>query len=258
MFFVILSIFLILALSKETLAWGACTHLELAQSLLSQAASIGGAISWLLIVNRKNFLLGNIFADVIIGKKLSKRRHKAHQWHAGMRIVQNAKNEAEIAFGYGFLTHLAADTVAHNEFVPNQILLANSTISLGHLYWELRADRYVNSHLRRKLPQILRQADATHDKLLSENIYPHLKLFRVNRQIFSKINRLAAGENFNKAMNICENFSLWEISDDLLGPYKQKSIDRMADIVINGAKSKILHEDPNGLITFELLRSSFR
>ncbi len=258
MTFAILAIFLVLSLNKESFGWGACTHVELAQSLLSQALSIGGAISGLLLANRKDFILGNILADVIIGKKLSRRRRESHHWPAGLRIMNNASSESARAFAYGFLTHLAADTVAHNKFVPNQILLANSTISFGHLYWELRADQCVHLHLRNKLTRLLEYADTRHDKLLAENVYPYLKWFGVNREIFSKINRLAVSEKFGRAMNVCENLSLWQLSDEFLKPYKDKSLDRMIDIIINGANSKILLEDPNGLIAFKSLRLSFK
>jgi len=42
------------------------------------------------------------------------------------------------AFAFGYLAHLAADTVAHNYFVPRQLAVTSSTSSLGHSYWESR------------------------------------------------------------------------------------------------------------------------
>ena len=78
---------------------------------------------------------------MIIGKKLSSRRKKCHDWTAGWRLLENSHDDRTKAFAHGFLCHLAADTVAHNYFIPEQIVRTGSTITLGHLYWELMADQ---------------------------------------------------------------------------------------------------------------------
>ncbi len=254
MFFILTIGILVLFVTKDSFAWGACVHFELAQSLLSQASELVGAMGIILLANKRDFLLGNILADVIIGKKLSRRRHQSHHWQAGLRILNNAYTDSEQAFALGFLAHLAADTVAHNEFIPRQIVLANSTKSLGHLYWELRADQCVDLTVKNQLFDILTN-DKTHDKLLSDNIYPYLKSFRINRTIFARINRFALKPKFIKAMNLCETFSPWALSSDIIEPYKQQSMERMTDIIIKGSKSYVLNEDPNGLRIFEILKS---
>ncbi len=256
MIFVIFSVFLVLFLSRESFGWGLSTHIELAQSLLNEAIIIGGAVSSLILAHRKDFIIGNILADVIIGKKFSTRRKQSHHWPAGLRIMEGARDDSARAFAYGFLTHLAADTVAHNEFVPRQIVLANSTIAFGHLYWELRADQCVDLKLRNELPELLRYSADIYDRQLAENIYPHIKWFGFNRRMFSRVNRLAVGEKFGKAMNICENLSLWQLSQNYLSPYKAKSLERMTDILVNGWSSKVMLEDPNGTQAFKLLKLS--
>ena len=61
----------------------------------------------------------------------------------------SAPNDRLKAMGLGYLTHLAADTIAHNLFIPRQLVLTSSTAGLGHSYWEARMD----THLDERLPR---------------------------------------------------------------------------------------------------------
>ena len=91
------------------------------------------------------YMVATLLADVIIGKKWSRRRKKCHDWAAGWRLLENSHDDRTTAFAHGFITHLAADTVAHNHFIPEQIvrtegavderaqLLSSALLGKGHL-----------------------------------------------------------------------------------------------------------------------------
>jgi len=64
---------------------------------------------------------------------VSEGRH-CHHWHVGEEILAAADSPELSAVGYGYLAQLAADTVAHNLFVPRQLLITSTTQALGHTY----------------------------------------------------------------------------------------------------------------------------
>ena len=86
-------------------------------------------------------------ADTSFAKKYAPVGRHSHAWHVGEEIVELAARPRLKAFGFGYLAHLAADVVAHNFFVPRQLMLTSSTRALGHSYWEGRFDMHVGEEL---------------------------------------------------------------------------------------------------------------
>src|SRR5207245_674454 len=90
-----------------------------------------------------DFLYGNIAADTSMAKKYAPVGRHCHAWHVGQEIFDLAPSDPLRAFGLGYLSHLAADTIAHNFFVPRQLVLTSSTVALGHSYWESRVEPHL-------------------------------------------------------------------------------------------------------------------
>ena len=65
-----------------------------------------------------------------------------------MEIYDSARDEPLRAFALGYLAHLAADSVAHNYFVPKQLAITSSTSALGHSYWESRFETHLGHRVR--------------------------------------------------------------------------------------------------------------
>jgi hypothetical protein len=87
--------------------------------------------------------------------------------------------------GLGYLSHLAADTIAHNWYVPRQLLLTSSTKGLGHSYWEARMDTHMGDRYMRLARSVVMDhdhtaADILFDQVLSSTLFS----FRTNRRIF--------------------------------------------------------------------------
>ncbi len=251
------AILIVLTLAKDASAWGLATHVELANNILSDASILATAGGAVLLKHGKDFLLGNILADVIVAKKVSRRRQQSHHWNAGVRLLQNSNSEENHAFAYGFLSHLAADTVAHNEFIPKQIVLAGSTVSLGHLYWELRADHLSTSN-RGELNHLIRSRSLLHEESLEAYVYPKLVSFGFNRAIFANLSLFAHSKKFGRAMQVCNDVSVNPLSRVKLESYKSRAIERMADVITNGMRSKVLREDPNGKLILDNIKLSRR
>ena len=106
---------------SRAFAWGPATHVKLASDLLANAGMLPSALALLLTTRRKDYLFGNIAADVVVAKRLSKIKQICHHWATGFAILEDAKTDQGKAFALGYLSHLAADTVAHGKFLPRQI-----------------------------------------------------------------------------------------------------------------------------------------
>src|SRR5205807_98033 len=119
-------------------AWTPGTHVYLGESVLANLHQLPGLVGDLLRAFPYDFLYGNIAADTSIAKKYAPVGRHCHAWHVGQEIFDLAPTDPLKAFGLGYLSHLAADSVAHNFFVPRQLLLTSVTTALGHSYWESR------------------------------------------------------------------------------------------------------------------------
>ena len=98
-------------------AWTPGTHIYLGESVLANLSYLPPAVGDLLRAFPFDFLYGNIAADSSIAKHYAPLGRHCHYWHVGQEIHDLAATDALRAFGLGYLSHLAADTIAHNYFV---------------------------------------------------------------------------------------------------------------------------------------------
>ena len=124
-------------------AWTPGTHIFLGESALANLHQLPTAIADLLRAFPYDFLYGNIAADTSLAKKYAPVGRHCHAWHVGQEIFDLAPTDPLRAFGLGYLSHLAADTVAHNFFVPRQLVLTTTTTAIGHSYWESRFETHL-------------------------------------------------------------------------------------------------------------------
>ena len=115
-------------------AWTPGTHIFLGEAVMRSLALLPSGIAELLSAYPYDFLYGSIAADTSIAKKYAAAGRHCHSWNVGFEIHDNAESEPLRAFGLGYLAHLAADSVAHNSFVPHQLTITSSTAALGHSY----------------------------------------------------------------------------------------------------------------------------
>ena len=137
---IFIAIGMLLGEVDTVLAWGPGTHIALSGSILERLHLLPAAIGALLARHGIAYLYGSIAADMVFAKRLSRVKQFCHHWSTGFGLLDAARTDRDRSFAYGYLSHLAADTVAHGKFVPRQIVVSNYAVGLGHLYWELRAD----------------------------------------------------------------------------------------------------------------------
>jgi len=239
-------------------AWGPATHVQLASDVLTRLDALPAAIAALLAKFSMDFLYGNIAADVVFAKRLSRIKQFCHHWTTGFGLLEQASEPADKAFAYGYLTHLAGDTVAHNKFIPRQVTVTRTTRSIGHVYWEIRADADVAPLFWRRLRQTVCTPFPNHDALMARQLDRGVLPFKVNRRIFNRMHKVQSHRWWFHTVRVWDRVARWELSDQMLARYRRETADCAIELLTNGTKSPLLHVDPNGSVALRYTKHTRR
>jgi hypothetical protein len=178
----------VLAWPSHALAWGPLAHLSFSAQALSAAPALQPGVRALLQEFQDAFLYGSLAADIVVGKNMARYLFHCHNWRVGFNVHRRARPGAEQAFALGFLAHLAADTVAHNYFVPFKTVASWHKVRTGHAYWELRYDQKMDGALARTARRVSRRPLRAHDRFLAQHL-PRASVlpFGVSRQLFGSL-----------------------------------------------------------------------
>lgn len=187
---VFLSVFavLFLGLPHTAHAWGTGAHVDFGLTILGNLALLTPAIRALLKKHPQDYLYGNLAADTVIGKNLAPAEDHVHNWDVAIRLFDHANDDANKAFVYGYLSHLSADTVAHNYFVAKKRVDSFRSITAGHAYWELRYDSFLPAHVwdtSSRIAKMRPEAFRSHDELLEHGLKPTILTVASNRAVYT-------------------------------------------------------------------------
>ena len=231
---------------EQVFAWGPATHIGLGTTVLAELSVLPAAIAALLTRHGISYLYGNIAADVVFAKRWSRVKQFCHHWTTGFSLLEAAPDDRAKAFAYGYLSHLAADTVAHSKFVPRQIATSEVSLNFGHFYWELRADTLEKESSWKSLEQLFSASRSHLHFLMQREIHDTFLPFELNRLLFEGINALSARKGFRRTMHAWGRYSRWHLCPELLNQYHAESVDRIHSILTCGGQSALMREDPNG------------
>jgi hypothetical protein len=165
-------------------AWTPGTHVYLGEAVLRSLHLLPEAIGDLLRAFPYDFLYGSIAADTSLAKKYVPTGRHCHSWAIGFEIHDAAPDEPMRAFALGYLAHLAADSIAHNHFVPSKLAVTASTTSLGHSYWESRFEQHLGPSCARQARDLILLDHSRADGLLDRILSPTIFSTQTNRRIF--------------------------------------------------------------------------
>ena len=235
----------VLALPQAAHAWTPGTHIYLGESVLANLQFLPAAVADLLRSYPFDFLYGNIAADSSIAKHYAPLGRHCHYWHVGQEIHDLAGTDALRAFALGYLSHLSADTVAHNYFVPRQLTLTSSSASVGHSYWEARAESHLGDAYSKAAKDVILldhgEADAHLDRILAPTIFS----VRTNRRLFRGMVRLTESSSWQRATQVAREYSRWPLEDPDIDQHLGLSFDYMVEF-LRGPASPALQLDPSG------------
>lgn len=223
----VLIVFGIILVPSLSFAWGPLTHMYLGNEIFSYAPLIPAGIYSLIKKYRQDFLYGNLMADTIIGKKYLPDSKSSHSWNVGIRLFCQAKTWPEKAFTYGFLSHLAADTVAHEILTEN---LANA----GHTWAELKADSVINKNFWVQSVMFSRAVQRRNDQFLSDSLDRFIFSFKTNKRIYK-------GMVFFSFLNKKRRRG---VDREFLSHLHVVSLMRMLDLLRNGTDAQVMNRSP--------------
>jgi Zinc dependent phospholipase C len=208
-------------------AWGPMTHMYLGNELLSCATLLPAGIHALLKKHKQDFLYGNLMADMILGKKYLPDEKSSHSWDVGLKLLEQAKTWPERSFAYGYLAHLAADTVAHET-------LTDELGNMGHTWIEMKADSIIDKTYWLQTVLISKAVRQRSDLLLENSLDSFIFSFKTNRRIYKSMVFLSL---LNKKRRR-------GVDRALIHELHEESITRMLDLLQNGTASTVLQKKP--------------
>jgi hypothetical protein len=247
--FKLLLFFSVLLTPSLAFAWGPLTHIYLGNEIFSLGSLLPASVYAIIKKYRKDFLYGNLMADIIIGKKFLPKDKNSHSWDVALSLLDAAKTRQQKAFVYGYVSHLAADTVAHGSFTSKKRNIAHTLV-------ELRADSIIDKKYWVQAIRIDRAVQARNDLFLEKSLDRALFSFKTNKRIFrgmlflSCFNKKGVGDfiqrsSVNPAVLTKKNIERLQL----------ESIERMVDILCNGKSSDVTKKSAMVAIRQPMLRS---
>ena len=236
--FKLLLIITILLLPATAFAWGPLTHVYLGNQLLSLGSLIPASIYEIIRRYRKDFLYGTLMADLIVGKKYMPEHKNSHSWDFAFNLLKAAETRQQKAFAYGYMSHLAADTVAHNTYTLNKK-------NIGHTLLELKADCIIDKKYWLEAIGIDRKIQLRNDIFLENSIDRFIFSFKTNKRILkgmvflSGLNREQIGDFIDR--NLITSLPMKETIEKL----HHESLDKIIDLFRYWEKSEIVKVNPS-------------
>jgi len=248
-------------LPTDALAWGGGIHLQLGSQILAGLDALPGDMAALLSAHPKDFLYGCLAPDFTLGKKYTHYLLHCHRWGIGRTLLKEAKTDHQKACAYGYLSHLAADTVAHNYYVPYKIIRSFPTITMKHTYWEMRFEAFVEKEIWELARMICREDRSANDALLRNVLTTTLFSFGTNKRIFNSIMVLSRMEKIQKVVQALSSKSRYQLAEADRDEYMRLARAAMFDFLQRPDESKFLKMDPTGekaLAVADALRKHLR
>ncbi|TLN05357.1 hypothetical protein FDZ71_11520 [bacterium] len=260
---VILSAILLLLLlfPREALAWGPGFHLQLGSAILNNLQAIKPALAMLIGEFPLDFLYGCIAADITLGKRFTHYLQHCHRWAIGLKVLRNAVTGPQKSCAYGYLTHLAADTVAHNYFVPYKLMRSFSTLTMKHAYWEMRFETLVDKEIWETGKRVSMEHYRINDEMLRDVISDTIFSFATNKRIFNSLLLLSRMEKWQEVLKTVADSSSYVLDVSDLEEYASLSEEAVIDFLNHGEGSRYFLADPTGeraLATAEAVRKNLR
>jgi len=237
---------LALLLLAARCAWGPGSHLEFAHRVYRSRRKLPAATAKLLFDEQDAFFYGNVAADIINFKGWGGHYNHCHRWTIVREMQGHAQTRGEQAFCLGYLSHLAADTIAHNHFVPYHLARYARSKGLGHLYWEMRADRFV-SETRWKVVTRLKSDRALDglDELVNRSVPKKALSMRANKLLFNHVLLISERDRWRRGVERLHGLAYAPLEEEFLETFRRAAVARVR-LALGGELESLLHIDTNG------------
>ncbi|MFH0813798.1 MAG: zinc dependent phospholipase C family protein [Pseudomonadota bacterium] len=230
----------------DVLAWGPGIHIAQGQFVFENLSLVLPAIRELLQHYPIDFLYGCMSADIFIGKGSRRRDNHCHNWAIGLKMLLVAQEPFEKAFTYGYLSHLAADTVAHNFYIPNLLYRTSTTRKFGHLYWEFRSDIFTEKKYWKIAKEVIVHHDPRADHFMVQTVPHRIFSFNTKKRIYSTSIHIYDLDQWRQTVTLVSQRSRWEVTREYIEYLKKLSFYLTIDFLSNPQQAVCLNYDPVG------------
>jgi hypothetical protein len=227
-------------------AWGPAAHLDFGLIVLSDLALLAPAVAALLKKFPDDFLYGSIAADITVGKNLSPYHLHCHNWQVGFSVLDLAGEECTRAFAWGYLSHLAADVVAHNYFIPYKIVQHYTRRRAPHAYWEVRFDTRVQRETWKTVKALSAHTFRAHDQHLRKILTAPLFPFRINKQLFNSMVLFNHLIKWKRMVDAHARRSKMLLTQEEIEEMHRLSVEKVMDLLTHCQAAGCLAADPTG------------
>ena len=246
MFLTVITAFLLLILPDNASAWGPGFHLQLGTNVLANLALLPQAVATIIGANGNDFLYGCIAADITVGKKYTPYMKHCHRWHVALTLLAKAATDSRKACAYGYISHLAADAIAHCYYVPLNIMRSYQSAVLNHAYWEVRFDSFTPAEIWETGRTVAREHFQDNDALLRREIANTLFSFGTNKKIFNSILLLTRLEKWQQLIAAMNEVSRFQLDEEETAEFSRLAERAVLETLADVAASPWLAADPTG------------
>jgi hypothetical protein len=232
---------------SDAWAWGPLAHLNFSAGALEFLPQLSPATRFLLQHFQSEFLYGSLAADIIVGKNLARYAVHCHNWKVGFSVLDRAQGDAQKAFSLGFLAHLAADTVAHNYYVPYKTVHGFRRRAAGHAYWELRYDQKLSPELWKVARHVTRSEFRAHDEHLEEVLAQSYVIpFSISKQLFGSLLLAARLKKWQRMSELLASQRDLSLHDEEVGECQKLAVGQIVGMLKDGDVAACTQADPTG------------
>ena len=246
LFFLVVSLIYQLILTEGAWAWGPAIHTVIGCTILDGVTHIFPPVAKVIQLFPMEYLYGSLSADFFVGKGQKRKNGHSHNWDTGFKFFDEARDDRDTAYAYGFLSHLAADVVAHNYYVPNLIRSVSAWKRMGHIYVEAKADQFVGPVYTRIARDLLSREELGCDDLLRSAVGTSRNGFKTRKHLFTQTVKLSDFLNCSQPIGTVSRGSRFKISQEYLGFMINLAFRLVRDFLTNPESSPCLSYDPIG------------
>ena len=235
----------LILLPESAYAWGPGVHISIAEWLFSNLSVLPASVAHTIAMHKDAFKYGALSADIFIGKGSTVVPGHSHNWETGFTLMNNVKSPKLRAYAYGYLSHLAADIVAHNNYVPTLMSGSPSAGKLGHVYIEAQADRLVRWDSK-SVRGLFKISCTDHDLELLAATNKDKGGFAFRKQIFRSSVALCGGFPWKSSMKLIHTAMPGAADKKYLRSMIDASLRSVINVLSHQEKSSVAAVDPIG------------
>ncbi len=260
----VISVFIgILFFPRDILAWGPVAHIDFSLQLLAGTAALAPTINRLIQKYHADFIYGSLAADSVVGKNFARELSHCHSWIVAQELLVDAQRHGERceAFIRGYFSHLGADVVAHNHFVPDRLIAHYQARGVGHLYWEARFDQKLLKHdvkVRNAWRDLSKLSFSEHDRFLAMRLKPTLFSHRLSNGLYRRSLGVQRKMPWRGTLNRIDSRSKLPLFPSEVERWRVVSVAMAAMALNNPSQDGLRRLDPVGRVALGNARSHRR